>query len=62
VDHKDFFMYHGVAVPAGCEFMVEQLYQAFKARMIEELCTETVKNEYGQHSFLRLIDTTKDTE
>ena len=35
------------------------LYADFTQRLIEKLCTETVQNEFGQHSFLRLIDSTE---
>jgi len=64
MDHKKFFETYGelginVSALGIRPYSAEQIYQAIKARLVEELCTETVKNEFGQHSFLRLIDTTE---
>lgn len=61
MDHKHFFEIHGhhlvTTSRIGSLYSAEELYQAFKQRLIEEVSTEGKKVD-GQYTFFRLIDTT----
>lgn len=54
MDHKTLFTFHGHQTPNDCmELTLEEIYQAFKQRLIEEL-------RDSEHLFL--IDATVDRE
>lgn len=52
MDHKTLFTYHGHQSPNDCmELTLEEIYQAFKQRLIEELTVEPVSIVKGPIQF-----------
>jgi hypothetical protein len=60
MDHKQFFDQYGL-FPVDSDYRVEDLYQAFKARLIEELRTQDMPTRFENVTMegYRLVDTTE---